>query len=113
MAGLFSEDTALTSLDLSSWNTSNVTSMAGLFSEDTALTSLDLSSWNTSNVTEFDTMFMNCSSLETLNISSFSFENATYDMIFEGINESCEIIVNSDAYSILSESYPNLNFTIV
>ena len=49
-----------TSLDLSSFDTSNVTDMSGMFINCSA-TSLDLSSFDTSNVTNMSGMFINCS----------------------------------------------------
>ena len=67
----------LTSLDLSSFNTSNVTDMSSMFSGCTDLISLDLSSFDTSNVTDMDSMFGNCSSLTSLDLSSFDTSNVT------------------------------------
>ena len=43
-----------TSLDLSGWDTSNVTDMGYLFQDCSSLTSLDLSSWDTRKVTNID-----------------------------------------------------------
>ena len=57
----------LTSLDLSGWNTSNVTNMGYMFSGCTSLTSLDLSGWDTSKVTFSTSMFDGCpNSLEII-----------------------------------------------
>ena len=47
---------AATNLDLSNFNTSNVTDMSGMFQNSRA-TTLDLSSFNTSNVTNMSGMF--------------------------------------------------------
>ena len=44
-------------LDLSDWNTSNVTDMNNMFSNCYALTNLDVSGFNTSNVTDMHNMF--------------------------------------------------------
>ena len=54
---------SLTTLDLSSFNTSNVTNMSSMFNYCSSLTTLDLSSFNTSNVTSMSSMFSFCSSL--------------------------------------------------
>ena len=57
---------ALKSLDLSSFNTANVTDMGYMFYTGNALTRLDLSSFNTSKVTEMWMMFSDCNQLKTI-----------------------------------------------
>ncbi len=47
----------LKSLDLSNFDTSNVTTMDSMLRACTSLTTLDLSNFNTSNVTNMDAMF--------------------------------------------------------
>ena len=79
MEGMFHSCRALTELDLSNFNTSNVTNMADMFQECSCLTSLDLSSWNTSNVTDMNKMFHGCRALTELDISSFNTSNV-YNM---------------------------------
>ena len=44
-------------LDVSNWDTSNVTNMSNMFSWCAYLTSIDVSKWNTSNVTDMTYMF--------------------------------------------------------
>ena len=53
---------SLKSLDLSSWNTSNVKDMSYLFKDCANLESLDLSGWDTSNVKDMGMvdMFFGC-----------------------------------------------------
>jgi len=63
---LFAGFSNLTSLDLSSFNTSNVTNMRKMFCYCGKLTSLDLSSFNTSNVTSMKEMFIGCSKLTSI-----------------------------------------------
>ncbi len=77
MWGMFEECSSLTSLDLSSFNTSNVTNMGVMFSGCSSLTSLDLSNFNTSNVTTMSSMFSGCSSLTSLDLSNFNASNVT------------------------------------
>lgn len=48
-------------LDLSSWDTSNVTDMNEMFAWNMVCSELDLSSWDTSNVTDMSFMFMGMS----------------------------------------------------
>ena len=79
MSYMFSDSQA-TSIDLSSFNTSNVTNMSDMFSISQA-TTLDLSNFNTSNVTNMSNMFY-ISQATTLDLSSFDTSNVTdmFDM---------------------------------
>ena len=77
MYQMFSYCSSLTSLDLSSFNTSNVTNMQNMFYGCSSLTNLDLSSFNTSNVTNMTNMFSYCSSLTSLDLSSFNTSKTT------------------------------------
>ena len=74
MDGMF-WSSAATSLDLSSFDTSNVTSMYEMFRYSKA-TNLDLSGFNTSNVTNMERMF-SYSKATTLDLSSFDTLNVT------------------------------------
>ena len=67
----------LISLDVSNWDTSNVTSMYNMFANCSSLTSLDVSNFDTSNVTDMYEMFAECSSLTSLDISHFDTCNVT------------------------------------
>ena len=60
-------------LDLSNFNTKNVTDMSFMFSYCKNLKSLDLTNFNTENVTNMESMFYLCKSLTSLNLSSFNF----------------------------------------
>ena len=77
MNGLFSNSRA-SSIDLSSFDTSNVMSMiymfSGIINENL---SLDLSNFDTSRVYSFDSMFK-YTTLSNLNISGFDFSNLNY-----------------------------------
>ena len=87
MRGLFSGCGSLTSLDLSSFDTSKVTDMEEMFSGCESLTALDLSSFDTSEVSYMRGMFYSCKSLTALDLSSFDTSNVT-DM--RGMFYSCE-----------------------
>ena len=52
---------SLTHLDLSNFDTHNVTEMSEMFFECTSLTELNLTSFNTSNVINMSFMFYKCS----------------------------------------------------
>ena len=75
--GIFQGCRSLTSLDVSSFDTSNVTSMDVVFSGCTSLTSLDVSNFNTSNVTTMVNMFGNCSNLTSLDLSKWDISKVT------------------------------------
>ena len=75
--GMFDGCTSLTSLDLSGWNTSNVTDMSDMFQTCSSLTSLDLSHFDTSNVTSMERMFTGCRSLNSLDLSGWNTSKVT------------------------------------
>lgn len=102
---MFSSCCNVKTLDLSGFNTTNVTTFSGMFNGCENLESINLSSftisdkttslsnmfiycrhlkniirnknWNTSNVTTFEAMFQECYSLKELDISDFNFSKAT------------------------------------
>ena len=74
---MFSDCNSLTSLDLSNFNTQNVTNMKNMFYGCNSLTSLDLSNFNTQNETNMENMFYGCNSLASLNLSNFNTQNVT------------------------------------
>ena len=63
---MFSSCIKVASLDVSNWDTSNVTSMNMMFLSCEVLTSLDLSNWDTSNVTDMGYMFYYCYELSNV-----------------------------------------------
>ena len=77
MSLMFSGCFELTSLDLSNFDTSNVTNMNSMFYRCSSITSLDLSNFNTSKVTDMGGMFDKCFNLTTLDISNFDTSNVT------------------------------------
>ncbi len=84
--GMFNNCSSLKSLDIASFDTSNVTNMGIMFNSCQSLTTLDLTSFDTSNVTDMNCMFMGCSSLTSLDISTFDTSQVT-DM--SSMFESC------------------------
>ena len=77
MYSMFLDMFYLTTLNLSSFDTSNVTNMSYMFYGMSNLTSLDLSNFDTSKVTDMSAMFFNTSNLTTLNLSNFDTSNVT------------------------------------
>ena len=59
MKAMFQECSSLTNLDLSSFNTSNVTNISNMFNNNSNLTNIDLSSFDFSRVTTSSDMFYN------------------------------------------------------
>ena len=66
MSYMFVECSSLTSLDLSHFDTSNVTNMRNMFSGCLGLIKLDLSLFDTSKVTNMTEMFKMCENLTTI-----------------------------------------------
>ena len=65
---MFYECSSLKSIDLSSFNTTNVNNMESMFYKCSSLISIDLSTFNTTNVENMSSMFFGCSSLKRENI---------------------------------------------
>ena len=67
-AYMFRGCSSLLSINLSSFNTTNVKDMNRMFSGCSSLQSIDLSSFNTTNVKNMNVMFRGCSSLKKENV---------------------------------------------
>lgn len=94
---MFENCSKLTTLDLSNFNTSNVTNISGMFMRCSSLTSLNLSNFDTSNVTNMYGMFYSCYKLIHVDLRSFDFTKVTnYSSMFGGVPNNCEIIVKDD-----------------
>lgn len=105
MQDMFDYCSSLTSLDLSSLNTSNVTSMYCMFNMCSQLTTLNLSGWNTNNVTSMSGMFAGCCSLTTLDVSSLNTSNVTsMGTMFGG----CENLTSLDVSGFNTSSVTNM-----
>ena len=72
MSYMFSDCSALTSLDVTHFNTAKVTNMNYMFYRCSKLTSLDVTKFNTANVTNMSYMFESCSALSSLDLSNFN-----------------------------------------
>ena len=72
MSYMFSGCSGLTSLDVSHFDTGNVTNMGYMFEGCSKLTSLDVSKFDTGNVASMDKMFQNCFGLTSLDVSKFN-----------------------------------------
>ena len=77
MSGMFYMCSNLTSLDLNNFNTEKVTTMYGMFQFSSNLTNINLSGFNTEKVTDMSDMFNYCSSLTSLDLNNFNTEKVT------------------------------------
>ena len=68
---MFEDCEKLKTIDLSSFDTSNVENMSYMFKGCRNLTEIILSSFNTKRVKNFDNMFEDCENMEKLDLSSF------------------------------------------
>mgnify|MGYP004653907087 FL=1 len=97
----------LTSLNVSSFNTSKVTNFAQMFLNCTSLTSLDLSNWNTSSATDMSLMFSKCSKVKTINVSNWNTSNVI-DM--NQMFDQCEVLTSLDLSSFNTSKVTDMSF---
>ena len=111
MQGMFS-GINVTSLNLSGFDTSNVTNMGHMFWES-KIKNLDLSNFNTSKVTTMSYMFYG-NEIESLDISNFDFSNVK-DLdsnVFFGFNLKTVYVKNQDTINTLSKISSKINFKV-
>ena len=105
MYQMFSGCSSLTNLDLSSFNTSNVTNMNSMFNGCKALTSLDVSSFNISKVTHMISMFDGCKALTSLDLSSFNTSKVT---TMQSMFNGCKALTSLDLSSFNTSNVTNM-----
>ena len=89
MSNMFYNCGNLTSLEgIEEWDTSSVTSMSNMFQNCWSLTSLEgIENWDTSKVTDMANVFRDCKKLTSLDLSSFDTSKATnMTGMFNGCN---------------------------
>jgi surface protein len=104
---LFYKGTSITNIDLSNFNTSNVTDMSYMFYYCSSLTSLNLSNLDTSNVTNMYSMFSGCSKLTSLDVSSFNTSKVT-NMGY--MFNSCSLLTSLDVSSFNTSKVTNMGY---
>ena len=107
MIFMFNNCSALTSLDLSGFDTSNVTGMNYMFKNCGSLTSLDLSGFDTSNVTSMIDMFNYCGSLTSLDLSGFDTSNTVSMM---EMFSNCSALTSLDLSGFDTSSVTNMSY---
>lgn len=71
MYSTFGGCTSLTNLNVSKFNTSQVTNMNSMFFK-CKFSQIDVTNFNTENVTDMNSMFCNCDNLESLDVTNFN-----------------------------------------
>ena len=104
---LFYGLTNLLKIDLSSFNTSDVTNMSYMFYDCSNVQSLDLSSFNTENAISMSCMFYGCSKLNNIFFSS-SRTNKLTDMSY--MFYGCSNVQSLDLSSFNTENVFNMNY---
>ena len=111
MSRMFAYCSGLTSLNLSGFNTSAVTSMLSMFAYCSGLTSLDLSGFDTSAVTNMEMMFNNCSKLTSLNLSSFDTSAVTsMDYMFAYCSNLTSLILGPNFLKTSKYDYVDFSY---
>ena len=92
ISAMFRDCTNLINVNLSNFDTKNVTNMNSLFNNCNSLTNINLSKFDTKNVTDMRCMFKDCNNLTNINLSHFDTKNVT-DMsyMFDGCNNLTNI----------------------
>mgnify|MGYP002577005716 CR=1 FL=1 len=103
---LFSSLTNLLNIDLSAFNTSNVTNMNAMFYNCSSLTSLNVSNFNTSKVTNMSSMFNSCSALTSLDVSKFNTSQVTN---MSGMFYSCSSLTSLDVSGFDTSKVTNMS----
>ena len=103
---MFTECSSLINIDLSNFNTQNVTDMDSMFSGCSSLTNINLSNFNTQNVTDMDSMFSGCSSLTNINLYNFNTQNVR-KMSFMFCN--CSSLINIDLSNFNTQNVTDMS----
>ena len=118
MSNIFSNCSSLINLDLSDFDTSNVTDMSNIFSNCSSLINLDVSNFHTTKVVDMSYMFSNCSSLKSLDLSSFDTSKVTK---MSDMFSNCSSLANLDIrkaslswknYEMFSKVSPDISIIV-
>ena len=98
MSDMFNACISLTSINFSNFKTSQVTTMSNMFYACTSLKSINLSNFNISNVTTISNMFASCSQLKYINMKNLIVSDSIdFSQMLSGIS-------NNPIYCIISEN---------
>ena len=107
MSDMFSNCSALTSLDVTNFNTEKVTNMSFMFYKCSKLTSLDVTKFNTANVTDMNGMFFSCVALTSLDVSKFNTMNVTN---MSSMFSSCHTLTSLDVRNFNTANVTNMSY---
>ena len=112
MTNMFARCLKLTSIDVSTFDTGQVTNMIGMFSGDSntgeymSLTEIKgLENFNTSNVTSMWDMFLNCGNLSEINVSNFDTSKVTN---MQGMFYGCKKLQKIDLKKFKTKNVTNM-----
>ena len=104
--GMFMWFTKMETIDLASFDTSEVTTMNTMFYMMDSLKSIDVSKFNTSKVTDMFEMFDNVGIIEQLNVSSFNTSNVTnMKWMFFGLSKVKKLDLTNFNTSMVTDMY--------
>ena len=103
---MFCECKCFRSIDLSNFNTQNVTNMSYMFSHCESLNDINLSNFNTQNVTDMNNMFSFCKSLNTIDLSNFKTRQVIY---MSNMFYFCESLENIDLSNFNTQNVIDMN----
>ena len=107
MAAMFRDCINLTNINFSNFITKNVTIMNSMFFGCKNLINIEFFTFDTQNVIDMSSMFNECTSLKNLDLSSFNTENVTsMNMMF---NE-CTNLVSINLSSFITKNVTNMAF---
>lgn len=100
-------------LDVSNWNTSKVTNLCCTFRDMKKITELDVSNWKTDNVTDIGCVFAGCVSLKALpnGVENWNTSNVTnMQQVFYNIATSSYVRMSIDLTSWVTSKVTNMYY---
>ena len=107
MSSMFKGCTSLVSLDFTGYNTEHVTNMESMFRDCSSLVYLNLSNFITSSVNNMRQMFRSCSKLRTLDLSNIDTSKVTH---MGGMFEMCSSLDSIDLSSFNTSNVQRIDY---
>ena len=109
MSNMFQKCENIKTLDLSNWNTPNLLTLYYTFAHCTALKILNVSNFNTSKVTNMNYTFYNCKSLETLDLSNWNTPTLMNTrQMFDGCEKLNRLDIRNFDFTNVTSNYTNM-----